>query len=383
MNTDAIFISYRRKDAGAWAMWLESQLHARYGEDSVFRDLTSLRLGDRFEQEIHRVLDCCRAAIVVIGHSWLSLPGDSGTARLFEPDDIVRREIERALDRDDVIVIPVLVDGTRMPAAHELPAGLERLSGYQALDLSDGRRMQDMGLLFEALERTGITPKPVAATAGAPAPSSMPAVAAAAMTAAAGIGAKIATTSSNELAAHRFDSADVAQRVAAYAAGRATLWAIVGALALATGYVLLGRGSWLGRAVGAVGLGARGLALCGLAGAAGGALFIALKDGIHFGDFSANCGGLMLTGLILGGAFARLSSASERRYYLLTGLVGGLLTGAIGASRALSGNTGVDGMATAGGHIFEAVLLVGIFALTLAGLAMAPAVSTSGALGKT
>ena len=51
----------------------------------------------------------------------------------------MRREIARALQRPDVEVIPVLVDGARMPTEHELPPDLAPLARRQACELSDLR----------------------------------------------------------------------------------------------------------------------------------------------------------------------------------------------------------------------------------------------------
>jgi hypothetical protein len=65
--------------------------------------------------------------LVLIGPSWLTAVDDDGASRLKTPRDGVVQEIEAALARD-VTVIPVLVDGARMPPPEQLPERLESLA---------------------------------------------------------------------------------------------------------------------------------------------------------------------------------------------------------------------------------------------------------------
>jgi hypothetical protein len=72
--------------------------------------------------------------LVVIGPNWLGVRDESGGRRLDNPDDFVAIEIAGALARD-IRVIPVLVDGARMPKAGELPDSLKPLARRQAVDV--------------------------------------------------------------------------------------------------------------------------------------------------------------------------------------------------------------------------------------------------------
>ena len=65
----------------------------------------------------------------------------------------MRQEIAAALARDDVTVVPVLVEGAGMPAAAELPADISGLSKRNALELSIKRWNYDLGRLVEVAER--------------------------------------------------------------------------------------------------------------------------------------------------------------------------------------------------------------------------------------
>ncbi|PPK68534.1 hypothetical protein V5P93_004358 [Actinokineospora auranticolor] len=73
----------------------------------------------------------CDAMLVVIGDRWLSEFG----ARLFDPDDIVRREIATVLAAGKP-VIPILEDSGRMHGADQLPPDLASLAVRQYVRLT-------------------------------------------------------------------------------------------------------------------------------------------------------------------------------------------------------------------------------------------------------
>ena len=138
-----VFISYRRADASWPARWLADQLARQFGEGVVFQDVDSIRPGDDFAAAIEAAVGACSVLLAVIGPQWLAAEGDAGR-RLDDPQDWVRLEIEAAIRRR-VRVIPVLVDGARMPSASELPPSLQGLARRQAVALSpaslDTRRL--------------------------------------------------------------------------------------------------------------------------------------------------------------------------------------------------------------------------------------------------
>jgi len=135
---ERIFISYRRADSGGWARSLHDNLEERLGPGRAFRDVT-MEGGMDFHEHVESLLDRCDVLLAVIGKSWTTITGAGGERRLDDPEDLVRREIARALQRPDVEVIPVLVDGARMPTEHELPPDLAALARRQACELSDLR----------------------------------------------------------------------------------------------------------------------------------------------------------------------------------------------------------------------------------------------------
>ena len=133
-----IFISYRREDSGPWARSLRVALSNHFGPEQVFRDIDTINPGERFTRTVERELSSCAALLALIGPTWLTVKDGAGRRRLDNPDDLVRLEITTALARgDDVLVIPVLVGRTSMPAAVDLPKPLAALAECNAQPLSD------------------------------------------------------------------------------------------------------------------------------------------------------------------------------------------------------------------------------------------------------
>src|SRR5690348_3510820 len=148
-----IFISYRREETAYPAGWLYDRLTGHVGHGQVFKDVDSIQLGDDFVEVITRAVSSCDVLLALIGNEWPTMTDEHGRRRLDNPDDFVRLEIEAALSRR-VLVIPVLVDGARMPRADELPASLAALVRRQALELSPARFDFDTSRLLRVLDRS-------------------------------------------------------------------------------------------------------------------------------------------------------------------------------------------------------------------------------------
>ena len=89
----------------------------------------------------------------IIGNGWASVAGSDGRPRLEDPSDFVRIEVEEALSRDDVRVIPLYVDGASPPRGFELPAPLAALSRRNGLAISHEAFNSDFDRLLKTLER--------------------------------------------------------------------------------------------------------------------------------------------------------------------------------------------------------------------------------------
>ena len=140
-----IFISYRRADTANQAGWLAERLAGHYGRPQVIFDVDSIQLGNDFADVIAAAVTSCDALLALIGPQWLAAaPGG---------DDYVRVEIESALTRG-IRVIPVLVDGARMPTAAELPPGLAMLAQQSPLSLGAANPEGDVSRLTQVLDQT-------------------------------------------------------------------------------------------------------------------------------------------------------------------------------------------------------------------------------------
>lgn len=149
-----IFVSYRRDDTSGEAGHLAADLRKRFGRDNVFMDVDTIAPGADFEARIDQALDACRVTFVLIGRHWLDATRPAGGRRLDDEHDYVRREIASALARPDVSVVPVLVDGTVMPNAEQLPADIAALAKRNAVELSNKRWRYDVGQLCAVAERS-------------------------------------------------------------------------------------------------------------------------------------------------------------------------------------------------------------------------------------
>jgi hypothetical protein len=155
-----VFISYRREDSAGFAGRLCESLERRLGDGEVFRDADALEPGQDFVDAIAARLTQCKACIVLIGREWLDATDGSGRRRLEQDNDYVRLEIAGALARTEVLVIPVLVEGVRMPSSEELPESIRPLSRRQAVSLRDETWDADVDRLVAAV-RSATRQRPV------------------------------------------------------------------------------------------------------------------------------------------------------------------------------------------------------------------------------
>lgn len=132
MARQAIFIGYRRDDTADVAGRIYDSLTRRFGRQSLFKDVDNLRPGADFGAYIANVLPKCRVFLALIGPHWLESRDETGARRIDDANDWVRIEIETALATKGLTVVPVLVNGARMPKAEEVPASLRGLLRFHA-----------------------------------------------------------------------------------------------------------------------------------------------------------------------------------------------------------------------------------------------------------
>jgi hypothetical protein len=147
-----IAISYRRSDTSAIAGRIFDRLAAHYGKPSVFMDVDNIPIGIDFRAHIGETLRRTDVVLAVIGAGWMGAQ-DGGEARIREEGDPVRVEIETALARG-APVIPVLVDGAKMPDAAALPQSFGTFAFLNAAEVATGRDFDgQIGRLIAAIDR--------------------------------------------------------------------------------------------------------------------------------------------------------------------------------------------------------------------------------------
>jgi uncharacterized membrane protein YhaH (DUF805 family) len=150
--TGRIFISYRRGDSQGATGRLFDRLLQHFEHTEVFMDVDDLEPGVDFVKALNDQVANCTAFIAVIGPDWLAATDGAGQRRLDDANDYVRLEIEAALKRD-IRVIPVLVDGGRMPRTEDLPESLRPLTRRQAVELTHQRFLSGVDELAASIKR--------------------------------------------------------------------------------------------------------------------------------------------------------------------------------------------------------------------------------------
>ena len=146
-----VFISYRREDSAPYAGRLYDRLCAHFGADQVFIDVDDIPPGADFVAHIEAKVASCEAMVAVIGKNWLTVRNDTDQLRLSDPEDFVGLEISLALERN-ILVIPALVGGAKMPNPKDLPTHLRKLVQRNAVTLNDQDFQRDTDQLIQALE---------------------------------------------------------------------------------------------------------------------------------------------------------------------------------------------------------------------------------------
>ena len=114
-------------------------------------DVDDIPPGADFVAHIEAKVASCEAMVAVIGKNWLTVRNDTDQLRLSDPEDFVGLEISLALQRN-ILVIPALVGGAKMPNSKDLPTHLRKLAQRNAVTLNDQDFQRDTDQLIQALE---------------------------------------------------------------------------------------------------------------------------------------------------------------------------------------------------------------------------------------
>lgn len=127
MAAEAIFIGYRRDDTADVAGRIYDAIARRFGKGRIFKDVDNIGPGVDFGDYIKSVLPRCSVALILIGPHWTESRDSDGARRLDGEHDWVRVEIETALATPGLLVVPVLVNGARMPRNEDVPDAIRPL----------------------------------------------------------------------------------------------------------------------------------------------------------------------------------------------------------------------------------------------------------------
>jgi TIR domain len=147
-----VFLCYRREDSGGHAGRIQDHLTHALGSDILFMDVDAVPLGANFGKVLHDEVAKCDVLLAVIGRNWLDARDEHGNRRLENPNDFVRVEIGAALQRN-IPVVPILVDGAKIPDAGQLPKELQELSFRNGIDVRIASFHNDVSRLIQSLKR--------------------------------------------------------------------------------------------------------------------------------------------------------------------------------------------------------------------------------------
>ncbi len=108
----AVFISYRSNDTLAHVGNFHKVLVGAFEGISIFYDAISLKVGDRWKDEIQNHLEEACIVLVLISNTfeWLGVDIKFGSRKIDNSDDWVRKEVCSALSDRNKIVIPVYIN---------------------------------------------------------------------------------------------------------------------------------------------------------------------------------------------------------------------------------------------------------------------------------
>lgn len=165
-----IFISYRHGTTDSWAAISIANLIEEHFPVFLDANRHSLDLGDAFPPAIDEALQECRVVLAIIGPDWRS---EENLRRLRRENDWVRRELRTALGRQNVRVVPLLIEPATLPDPASLPEDVAPIGARQARQLSPARIETDCDDLVRRLHHW-LSGRPAAQDYGRQVPTLIP-----------------------------------------------------------------------------------------------------------------------------------------------------------------------------------------------------------------
>ena len=146
-----IFLSYRHSDTDASVGRIYDRLVQLVPRNRVFFDIIAVGPGIDFEREIATAMQASEIALFFIGDKWVGPETATGSSRIWEDGDYVRTEARAALAINNIKILPVLVNGARMPRRGQLPPDIQEITARNALLLRHERFDDDARTIVAAI----------------------------------------------------------------------------------------------------------------------------------------------------------------------------------------------------------------------------------------
>jgi hypothetical protein len=147
-----IFLSFRHGDTHGTIRALWNELRERFHPSNIYYYIErSGKAGDDVYKEVEAEIDKADIVLGLFGKNWLEAV-DAFGRRIENPLDLVRFELELALEQDKLI--PVRVEGAGLPDERFLPHKLKPLSALKlTLPLRDEGWRSDIAKIISTIER--------------------------------------------------------------------------------------------------------------------------------------------------------------------------------------------------------------------------------------
>jgi hypothetical protein len=148
-----VFISYRQNDSAPSAGRVSDTLRRVPEIASVFLDVDAMiRLGENLVAVLEREVINSDVLLVVIGPDWLVDRNDHRPVD--DKKDFPRNEIAWAL-KNDMPIVPLILDNAKMPRADQLPAEIEGFANRKGLRIRHDIFAADMDKLVSEIIALG------------------------------------------------------------------------------------------------------------------------------------------------------------------------------------------------------------------------------------
>lgn len=151
-----IYLSYRPQDSPMLVKDITDRLMKEFGESSIVKDVHQKR--DIANPQAHNpqgamqwAINQCDVMVIIMGRYWLV--DKQGNPLLENPQDLVSQELNFAFLRQGLPIIPVLIDGAKMPTEPRLMNALRLLTSKNPAVIRANDFDRDMAHLIDQLKK--------------------------------------------------------------------------------------------------------------------------------------------------------------------------------------------------------------------------------------